>query len=587
MKQWDKLFVPLRAKFMVLFMALITIPYVISGIVTYQGYMSQVKVSATVNTTQMTEQIRINLDRFIKEMERLSLGLYYDNEVINILSKHTGDESLKSHVSFNDQQKMMLFISSLEFDRPEIRNVVLMSPDGNLFSSKSKVSNTWSEASEPWISDVKLSEGEFVIVKPHHTHYYSKDDNPTISVARKIYDPYSYDYLGMIKIDLTAGAFQSLIAYASGKPNAHDKLYLLDRDKQLLYPYLTSEEPLLYMKNDDYLTASVVSDYTGIQVVGIASVIDMQQDAYRLVRSNLFTSGAALLLAYLLALLTSNYLVKPIHHLRSKMKLVQNGSFTVRSTVVTNDEIGVLSGGFNNMVAEIERLVREVYETKLRERDAELSALQSQINPHFLYNMLESMNAVAMKHRVMELSDLISDLGALLRYTIHNQIGSATLRDELQFVEAYVEIESSRLDNRLLLTNQVDSSFESCLVPKLILQPFVENVIEHGFASTSARVEVTIQAWMEEDDVWIRISDTGIGMTDEFKSRLEERMQRRDHLFTELVAFDDKRAKGVALRNVFQRIRIRYGEPYGVQMDYSAESGAAFLIRLPFQWRDK
>ncbi len=588
MKRLTSLYIPLRVKFIVIFVALITIPFGISEVLTYREYIAQVKANTTVSVLQTTDQIKLNLDRFMKDLERLSVFPFYDLEVMNTLSQVADSGAGPAYIPSNTQQKMSLFLSSLEFDRPEIRRIVMLAPDGRVFSSRSNVATQWVRESEPWIGEVESTDGELVILKPHVPGYTLTDKSVTVSVLRKILEPYTDKYLGIIKIDLSAKAFSSLITPASNLSTSQLRLSLYDRERNLLYPLPSGSREANGSKQDtmednSFIRVSVESDYSGIQVVGTVQADQLQQDAYRLIRFTLIISGAALLVAYLLALFIANGLVKPIRHLRRKMWLVQQGAFHERVERITNDEIGFLSKGFNVMVAEIGRLVKEVYETRIREREAELSALQSQINPHFLYNTLESMNAIALKYKMLELSDLICHLGNLLRYTVYKQELPVKLRDELHFVESYLEIESLRLGDRLVLRIQVDASLEKCLIPKLILQPFVENVIEHGYDAADSRIELHIAASLDGDDLVICIANNGKGMSDEQRQMLQENMMRENHA-GEITGFAGERVKGVALRNVFQRLRIRYGEPYGVTILPNEGTGAAFLIRLPFQW---
>src|SRR5690606_27649838 len=152
-------------------------------------------------------------------------------------------------------------------------------------------------------------------------------------------------------------------------------------------------------------------------------------------------------------------LVRPIAHLHAKMRQVQRGLFNERAVVTTHDEIGQLTEGFNTMIGEIERLVREVYETRRREREAELSALQSQIHPHFLYNTLEMMTMLALQGNRTQLSDIVTNLGKLLRYTVDRQEQKVYLQDEVRFVEAYLQIQGMRLGSRLAAEIRIDSSY--------------------------------------------------------------------------------------------------------------------------------
>jgi two-component system sensor histidine kinase YesM len=292
--------------------------------------------------------------------------------------------------------------------------------------------------------------------------------------------------------------------------------------------------------------------------------------------------------AYAAAVILSNRLVKPIAHLQTKMRQVRRGLFQERAVVTTNDEIGQLTEGFNSMIGEIDRLVKEVYETRLREREAELSALQSQIHPHFLYNTLETMNMLALQGNGPELSNIVTSLGKLLRYTVDKQERLVHVFDEVKFAQAYLQIQAMRLGDKLQAAIHIDSSYDYCLVPKLILQPLIENVIEHAMGSGT--VHMTLTASVEDDDLILSIKDDGNGISGERLKRLEEQLQAgsesRSLIEAQQGGFGTIK-KGFALRNVHLRVRLHYGEPYGLFVDHKANCGAAFHIRLPIQWGEQ
>ena len=249
---------------------------------------------------------------------------------------------------------------------------------------------------------------------------------------------------------------------------------------------------------------------------------------------------------------------------------------------MTHDEIGQLAQGFNSMVGEIDRLVKEVYETRLREREAELSALQSQINPHFLYNTLESINMMALKHDHYEISDVVASLGKLLRYTVDMRENLVYLKEEIRFIEAYLRIQSLRYGDRLAFKLEIDPALEFYLIPKLILQPLVENAIEHGVGQSAGTV--LISAIGRENSLILIVADSGAGMAVEARSKVKEQIYAVSEITTVRVKtnFGEKK-KGFALRNVHQRIRLMYGEPYGLFINEESTTGNSFVIKLPIR----
>ncbi len=574
-------YLPLRTKFILLFCLMITIPFLVIGTITYRKYSDNVERNTMELTNDIVSQININLDRYVKEIERLTLMPLYDESVMAILKQHSGPGGEQLYLTTEETTKMNLFISSLVFDRSEIESVLIFTNDGSIFSNLDQsVRKNWEVRNSAWMTPVKEQDGGLTIIPRHHARYYTAPDKEVVSIARVIREPYSNRMLGIVKVDLTNKGFETMLSSVSVNGS---QLYITDRNGELIYANESARSGDI--NRSDYIQAHAISDYTGMEVTALIPRDALREDAREISRFTLIISMLGLLFAYMVAVFSSNRLVRPIAHLHSKMRQVQRGLFNERATVTTHDEIGQLTEGFNTMIGEIERLVREVYETRLREREAELSALQSQIHPHFLYNTLEMMNMLALQGNRMQLSDIVTNLGRLLRYTVDRQEQRVYLQDEVRFVEAYLQIQGMRLGSRLHAEVRVDSSYDYCQVPKLILQPLVENVIEHALGEGT--VSMKLAARVEQDDLILTVSDNGAGMTLEQMDRLEQswnaRNQDRREEEDSQVSFGIIK-KGFALRNVHQRIRLLYGEPYGLTLDRYVELGSSFVIRLPIHW---
>jgi two-component system sensor histidine kinase YesM len=574
---------PLSFKLTVLFIGLISIPILIIGSFTYYKYSKNVEQDAQAYTYQLVEQIRLNLDRYFKEVDRLTLAPMYDPEVLSILKKRTGPYSSGvNYVNVEEAQKINLFLSSMEFDRSEIESINIFGLDGSLFNSKeATMLNYWIKEQEQWMKEAELNEGALTILPPHTVYYYAKAPRRVVSLSRLIRDPYTFQTLGVIKVDLTQQGLEKIFSSASFGEGSF--LYIQNQTGAFIYP---EERQLQHAtkREDQYIASSVHSKNTNLTISGYIHKDNLKKEARKLMRFTLYISIIALSSAFLAAIVLSNRQVKPIRHLQSRMALVQKGFFNVQARITSYDEIGELTAGFNKMVNEIKRLLQEVYETRIREREVELSALQSQMNPHFLYNTLETINAMAVKAHALELSGVVSNLGTMLRYTVNNRQTMVWLQDEVTFVESYMQIQEMRLGSRFRSEIYVGASLEHALVPKLILQPLVENAIEHGLAESEEGITVRLTARLEGDDLTLAVEDNGRGMTPE---KLQQVM---DGMYGRHVEQPDYRAgsnRGYGLRNVHQRIRLLFGESYGVDIRPGEERGVRISIRIPFQWEEK
>lgn len=582
-----KRFFSLRIKFIILFCLLITIPFAISGFITYQQYSRNVEADAKAYTRQIIDQITINLDRYIKDMDRLTLTPYYDNDVIGILKAHLVPKSSKNYVKLEETTTMSQMISSLAIDRSEWQSIIIFANDGTSFSNlQESILQHWKQADNAWMQEVEAADGGLVVIPPHKVNYYIGETREVVSIARVVRATSTNEHLGIVKIDLSEQGFEKILASSNFSRNSH--IYVTDRQDRLIYPLernnnLDLTEDTVSFEGETFITATKQSDYTGMQVTGLIPQDDIKADALRLIRFTFLISLGSILIAYFVAGIASGRMVKPIRHLQIKMKKVQKGDFSERALVTTQDEIGQLTEGFNIMVIEIERLVREVYESKLRERDAEFYALQSQINPHFIYNTLESINSLALQSNQYEVSNVVVNLGRLLRYTVDKKEKYVSLRDEISFVEAYLEIQTSRLGIKLQAEFHIEIGHDFFLIPKLILQPLVENVIEH--ALTERPVTVKISSRVDEEDLIILVEDDGAGMSNERIDYIEKHIYAEQETMTKR-RFGEKQ-KEFALRNVHWRLFLLYGEGYGLFFKRSSIQGTQLMLRLPLQFEEE
>lgn len=577
-------FISIRTKFLILFCILITLPFMFSGFLTYQKYSSNVERDAQTYSEQIAEQVAINLEQYVKEMDRITLALYYDTDVMQILNHRKEAQQNRNYLTVSEKKEMNQLISSVIIDRTELEGVFIFALDGSLFSNlQETIRANWEPEGNAWMAQTKLKNGGLAIIPPSEGNYYVGKPREVLSLARLIKDPVTTADIGYMKIDLTSKGFEKIISSVRVTPNS--KLYVFNDDLQQLYPFTEPANDLypkiVDAKSDEHIVSEHDADYGDLRIVSVVPREDVLSEARELTKFTLWISVAALIMAYLAAVLTSNIFVKPINHLLKKMRRVQTGDFQGRAEVYSRDEVGLLTEGFNHMVSRLDIMIKDMYELKLREKDSELSALQSQINPHFLYNTLESISMFAHKEKNEELSHVITSLGKLLRYTVNNKERFMSLRDELAFVENYLNIQSFRLEDRLSTEILSDFSHELAIVPKLILQPLVENAIEHGLGQ--APLKITIMTKVIDQDLFIFVMDNGKGIEPSRQVEIEQKIYATEKALQELQP--EKATKGFALRNIHQRLHILYGDSYGLKIETRTQ-GVSIYIRIPFRWEE-
>ncbi|RQW18704.1 sensor histidine kinase [Bacillus sp. C1-1] len=262
-------------------------------------------------------------------------------------------------------------------------------------------------------------------------------------------------------------------------------------------------------------------------------------------------------------------IIKPITELTKETKRLEEGDFAARVKVRSRDEIGQLGSRFNNAVSQIQRLIETKYKLEIQNKESELKALQSQMNPHFLYNTLDMIRWTARLENAFETGKSIEHLSKLFRISLSQGKLCIPLKDELAYVQSYLDLQKRRLGNQLTFSVLMEAGIEQSLTLKLILQPLVENSLRHGFTELKQTNTITIRAYREGAYVVIDVLDNGVGFHMDVDT------------FNHVVQDPDRRERGFALRNTHQRLIKTFGFTCGL-MAMETDEGAHIRIRMPF-----
>jgi two-component system sensor histidine kinase YesM len=274
-------------------------------------------------------------------------------------------------------------------------------------------------------------------------------------------------------------------------------------------------------------------------------------------------------ITFVLSFFVAGSATKRLRRLILHARKVKNGNFRIAPLPVNQDEIGELTYNFNVMVENVSRLMEETYSLGREVKNKELKALQAQINPHFLYNTLDLINIMAIESGNGEISKVVDRLALFYRLSLSNGSETVTLDSELRHVESYISIQNMRFGNSIGFTEEVPLALQGCEVPKIMLQPLVENAILHGIMEKeSEKGGIHVTAREENGDLVISISDDGIGMSTEALAAI----------LTKAVS---KRTGGFGIRNIEERIQLNYGPLYGLSFDSTLGEGTTVHIRIP------
>ncbi|MFS0724635.1 cache domain-containing sensor histidine kinase [Paenibacillus sp. 1P07SE] len=315
---------------------------------------------------------------------------------------------------------------------------------------------------------------------------------------------------------------------------------------------------------------TVIVCYDRSRVTGWLSIVITPQSALvaELVpavrNSTLLLSLLMIVVALAFAYVISGKITNPIKRLVGAMRSVGEGDFHTRLAVRDQDEFGLLMQRFNRMNDRIRRLVTENYESRLKEQEAEIRALNMQMNPHFLYNTLNVMNWTAIENGQRELSKMLICLSHMLQYTARKEWDAVTLAEELDWMRSYFFIMAVRFEDKFAVAYDIDPVLQESKLPRLLFQPFVENAILHGFAHLETGGVISIRGWREGEMRRFAIEDNGIGM---------------DSGTVERILYEPSASIGI--QNTIARIRLAYGEPYGIDIVSSPGQGTTIFLTLP------
>lgn len=283
----------------------------------------------------------------------------------------------------------------------------------------------------------------------------------------------------------------------------------------------------------------------------------------------LFVGLILLLAAILLSIVISGSIVKPIHRLKSNMLEISKGNFDSYYEIKNNDEISILGQVFNQMLTDIKRLINKVYQVEKQKRSAELRVLQSQINPHFLYNTLDTIQWKALEYNAFEVVDMINYLSNFFRISLSDGKEFITISDEVAHVSNYLEIQKIRYKDKISYSMDVDSSLDQYLIPKLIVQPLVENSIYHGLKLQKHKGIINVSISSKDGFLFIKVIDNGLGMD------VEQLRTLRKNLWESI------ETNHYGLYNINERLKLAFGKKYSIEIKSELKIGTQVLLRIP------
>lgn len=337
------------------------------------------------------------------------------------------------------------------------------------------------------------------------------------------------------------------------------------------------DENMFILENDIYvftdLITSEIEEYVYYEALELEKVKHaIENDINHMVQMILFIFVIILGITWILIIVISNSISKPLQHLCKLTKQVGEGDFSMEKPKSRGDEVMALEKSFHTMVGKIEDLVENVKQEQINLRQMELKLLQVQINPHFLYNTLDAISWMAEDGQIDDVVEMVSALSEFFRTGLSKGHDYITLKQEESHIRSYLQIQQFRYADILKYEIDIPEAIGDFMLLKLTLQPLIENALYHGIKQKRGKGKIKVTADYDENTIFLRVEDNGIGMKENELQALRQSIERGN------LGTSDK---GFGLANVHERIRLNYGNDYGLVIDSIYQEGTCVTICLP------
>ncbi|MFN7250363.1 MAG: sensor histidine kinase [Anaerobacillus sp.] len=569
----------LRIKYkLFLLISFITLAFSVGGISILQYAFQVYNEEIYRQSAQSLSITSTSIENELMKLERLSFNVSTDQEIQQYLTQLKNSET--DYQQYIVGRKVRKRLSDLGSLNKYVSSVQVYDVHDNEYASGNKIVVLPDERIQKVKEDTQIKKGGVQWIFPD-------EDDPSLIIGREVRS-YSHlalplEHLGtmIVRINMQeiANSFSNRLAEKGSK------LLILDDSDHLFYP-LSHETPegIINIKRNDsrgfkliqnsderfFITYSTAK-HTNWTYMIVTPYSNLFEAISKVRNAVLITYSLMFVIILILAMRFASGITNPIESLNKKMKRIETGDLESDNNeylTFPNDETGQMHYNFKVMMDQINFLMQENYRKLILIKDSEYKTLQAQVNPHFLYNTLESINWAAKMKGHHQISKMAEALGYILRSSINMKETLITLEEELRIVESYITIQSVRFEERLSFHIDIPKSIYTCTVPKFILQPLVDNSIKYGLEQIVGTIHISLYCEVENNYIVLTIEDDGPGI----KEELVNGIRKGDY---------ESNGNGIGLKNVHERIQILFGEQYGIQIESQLQIGTKIHIRLP------
>ncbi|WP_410496892.1 sensor histidine kinase [Cellulosilyticum sp. ST5] len=576
----------IKQKLLLLFSVQIIIPMAFMGMMFYKNTESIIQNKSVSYSADLLKMIELRMNDFSSNLVSITDDILYDAKMYAIL-----DEK-KSEVATEDLRDYCYnLLRRICLSNKEIQSITLASLNEYEYSYDLNAGGVSIESSASF--KAMLEKARLAQHKP--TWYTEVDEENKVRnlyLIRMIYDSDDFSERGLIILQINRQRLKDV--YNDLSTEFMQSINILSKDNKWI---IGTEEDWYNEKENEWISNQ--ADNWGYRIdkkeQRLLAFMNIEGTEWKIVAEGslnqlvneemghfrflfIIVMTFTILLLSIFSILMAMDILSPINRLVHSIKKVEEENVHQEVIVDREDELGYLSKCFNKMSKEIDNLLNRVYKEELTRREAELKALQAQINPHFLFNTLESINWMAQLNNVPEIRDMVTSLGALIEASIGKGSPMVPLSKELKYIDSYLLIMKNRYGERLSYESDIDTSLLGQEVPKLILQPLIENAIYHGIDKMRKKGTIKLTIRREDETIYIEIMDNGKGMLPEEVEDLNQKFKedRDDYIL------GDNR-KSIGLANVNGRVKLFFGKDYGLQIESEYETYTKMKLYLPIR----
>lgn len=583
----------IKNKLIILIIILLSYSTLVTGFLGYKWYSKTYEDNMVRNSRDNSVEIISQLNTNIENINSLSQQILYGEFIYDTYMQLMMNDKMDSIEIRNLKVSFEQYLQSILISRTDSDAVIFRFLNKNMdfFVSKNYADHSYSRK----ITDILIN--KLQNSSPGPIWYIDNEDpkGSAIYHARLVYNRNTGEPIGLFAYKINILKFFNIFKDFSSHRNQN--IYLYDETNKQILDFEnfsnTYEDSINFLLDPNTETGIYVKQYENDKFYFVYNNISMVNwkvcevistkilltDLRKIVRTVILLCIISLPIWIILIDYLYVSIIKPLNKLVRSMRQIEAGNIGTKIDLIRKDEFGFLYQSFNKMSAEIENLINTVYREELAMKDAEIKALQAQINPHFLYNTLEAIKWKARIHGVKEIDEMVSALSTIIDANLNRTNEKfISIHQELNYLENYILLIKKRFGSKITFSLQVDENALDSYIPKLLIQPIVENAVHHGVEMKKGNGLVEMRIYKLDNTLHIEVKDNGLGIEEQNLLNIQNTLSNISSKNNYLL---EQPSTKIGIINVHKRIRLLYGDEYGISLNSIYGEGTTISMTLP------